>query len=348
MRQAEFQVGKREALLRNPRSHHTARGFVNPHCRKTRRSVWDAALWGMGFYRDPKPIEPVPAGWSYPNPRERVDLSQPTVCWINHTTCLLSIDGVHILTDPIWNNRCSPTSWLGPRRRHAAPIALDQLPKIDYVLLSHDHYDHLDKPTILKLAKLFPNCYFFVPLGVERWFHKHGITNVLELDWWESFSFPSGVRSDGVELEFHAVPAQHFSGRGSVGQNSTLWCGWVVTAERASGEMKRIYFVGDTGYNGYDFLSIGETFGPFDLSLIPIGAYSPRSFMGPVHVHPEESVAIHLDANSRLSLGVHWKTFRLSEEGQNQPPYDLYRALLEVELSPEEFRVTDPGQWINW
>jgi len=343
MRQRQFRPEISDALMGQPRSHHGPRGFVNPHCRNVRRSLLDAILWGVGYYKDAVPIEPVPPGWSYPNLRERINPREPTARWINHTTCLISVDGVNILTDPIWNERCSPTSFFGPRRRHEAPLRLEDLPRIDYVLLSHDHYDHLDRSTVLKLASLQPHIYYFVPLGVEQWFHRHGITNVLELDWWESLTLPGQSH-----LEFHCVPAQHFSGRSAIGQNSTLWCGWVVRFQRESGEEKKLYFVGDTGYNAYDFLKIGESFGGFDLSLIPIGAYSPRSFMSTVHVHPEEAVAIHLDANSKLSLATHWKTFCLSEEPAHQPPYDLYRALEEVEVPTRDFRVVDPGQVINW
>lgn len=324
------------------KEHHVGKGFVNPHCSNIRRSLLDAILWGLGYFKDPEPIQPVPDNFDYPNPKVAIDRSQPTVCWINHTTCLLQIDGITLLTDPVWSDRCSPLNFFGPRRHHAPPIPLEGLPPIDYVLLSHDHYDHLDKPTMMKLAARNPNCTYFVPLGVGAWFKRHGISRIVELDWWESFETPGG------RISFHCVPAQHFSGRGAINQNTTLWCGWVARFERKVGERKQLYFVGDTGYNAYDFLAIGETFGGFDLSLIPIGAYSPREFMSPVHVHPEESVAIHLDANSRLSVATHWKTFRLSGEPANQPPYDLYRALQEVEEPVEKFRVLEPGQVINW
>lgn len=347
MRQSFYTRQTSERVVSPPRGHHTKYGFVNPHCGNTRRTLLDAILWGCGYFKDPVPIQPVPDGFEYPNRKDAVNLREPTLCWINHTTCMIQVDGITLLTDPVWGDRVSPVNFCGPRRQHAPPISLEELPPIDYVLLSHDHYDHLDKPTILKIAQRNPDCTYFIPLGVQAWFRKYRISNIVEMDWWDSIAFPAG-RHQGPEIQVYSVPAQHFSGRTALNQNTTLWCGWVVRFIRANGAVKQLYFVGDTGYNAYDFLRIGETFGGFDLSLIPIGAYSPREFMSPVHVHPEESVAIHLDANSRLSVATHWKTFRLSGEPVNQPPYDLYRAMEAVEEPVEKFRVLEPGQEINW
>jgi N-acyl-phosphatidylethanolamine-hydrolysing phospholipase D len=266
--------------------------------------------------------------------------------WINHSTFLIKVENVHILTDPIWSQRCSPVSFFGPKRRHPPALALKTLPKIDYVLISHNHYDHLDKKTVLELFALYPDITWLVPLGVQSWFTKLGISKVFEHTWWESRELSNPASS--LKISITAVPAQHFSGRNTKDINSTLWVGWVVEFKKDNSHSKRFYFVGDTGYNPYDFKKIGEHWQEMDLSLIPIGSYVPRKFMSPVHIEPFDAVRIHQEVKSKLSIGMHWKTFRLSDEPLNQPPYDLYLALQKEGIDPSHFLALEPGHEINW
>lgn len=219
---------------------------------------------------------------------------------------------------------------------------MEDLPKIDYILISHNHYDHLDKGTVCRLAKLFPDATWMVPLGVRRWFVKRGISRVVELGWGGFY------QDEAQQLKMLAVPAQHSSSRLGVGdRDRSLWCGWVVESMRG-GRHRSFYFAGDTGYNEVQFKEIGRVFSPIDLALIPIGAYLPRKFMTPLHVSPKESVKIHQDVGASLSVAAHWGTFKLAEEPLSQPPFDLAVAMQEAGLSWEEFRVLRAGQTINW
>jgi N-acyl-phosphatidylethanolamine-hydrolysing phospholipase D len=313
--------------------------FLNPHTPKVKRGLWHVLLWQLGYYDEVAPVLPVPEDFAYPNAQLPVDFSAPTVTWINHTTFLVRLNGVSLLTDPLWSDRCSPLGFIGPKRLFEPPIPLDTLPQIDYVLISHDHYDHLDRKTVIRLAKQYPELTWLVPLGVSRLLRRWGIRRIVELDWWQTY--------EAKGLSFTAVPAQHFSGRTLLDSNQTLWCGWVVRDGRP-GQQRCLYFAGDTGYNPIDFKKIGGHLGSFDLSLIPIGAYLPRAFMSPVHASPEDAVAIHVDCRSTLSVASHWGTFRLSSESSYQPPYDLYLTLLEKGLPHETFRVLEPGQSVNW
>jgi N-acyl-phosphatidylethanolamine-hydrolysing phospholipase D len=307
--------------------------YVNPHIGNIRRKPKDFLMWSMGFFRD-FPFEKVPEGFSYPMPDQEFDPKRPWAMWIGHTTYLISVAGKHILTDPVWGKRCSPVPFFGPKRRHAPPMPIAQLPKIDYVLISHDHYDHLDKYTVERLNERFPEILWVVPLGVKAWFEKMGVKRVVELSWWEDQDIDSAFKVT-------AVPAQHFSGRKTKDLNKTLWAGYVLEDLLTQ---KTLYFVGDTGYNAHDFKKIGEKFPKIDLSLIPIGAYSPRIFMAPVHIEPKDAVLIHQE----VSLSTHWKTFRLSEEPAHQPPFDLFLVMKKQSLDPLSFLAPDPGHKINW
>jgi N-acyl-phosphatidylethanolamine-hydrolysing phospholipase D len=257
--------------------------------------------------------------------------TQTTFTWIGHASYLVQIGGLNVLTDPVLSKRTSPVQWAGPRR--LAPLGLEfgELPKIDVVLISHNHYDHLDDATVCALARRDAPA-FVVPLGLGAWLARRRIANVTELDWWKS----TVVRG----LRVHGVPAQHFSGRGVRDRNRSLWCGFVY--ER-NGE--RHYFAGDTGY-GPDFADIGRRFAPIDVAMIPIGAYDPRDFMRPVHVDPEEAVQIHRDVGSRLSLAMHWGTFRLTLEPLDEPPRRLAAALESAGVAPETFRALAHGQML--
>ena len=309
--------------------------FTNPHIQDSKRNFWEVLRWRAGLYHEP--IEPVPSEFSYPYQVPLFNKMQPSAVWMGHCTFLLEIDSLTVLTDPIWSEYCSPVRIRGLRRLHEAPIALEDLPSIDVVLLSHNHYDHMDAATILALHHFHPQILWIVPSRLSSWFKKRGIEHVVELGWWES--------QDHTFYRVTAVPAQHFSGRGLWDQNKTHWNGYVFESKKSG---KRFYFSGDTGYNPIGFKEIGQQWPYMDLSLIPIGTYVPRQFMGPVHCSPDDGVEIHQDVNSKFSLGMHWKTFCLSDEPANRPPYDLFLALQKKGLPPESFIPLEPGCFVNW
>jgi L-ascorbate metabolism protein UlaG (beta-lactamase superfamily) len=243
--------------------------------------------------------------------------------FINHATVLLQLDGVNVLTDPIWSERASPFSFLGPRRARPAGIRFDDLPRIDAVLLSHNHYDHLDLPTLRRIRAKFPAARICAGLGVRAFLESHGLGGSEELDWWRTRQI-AGVR-------LTCVPAQHFSSRGAFDRDATLWCAWVL-----EGKGGRVYFAGDTGY-GPHFCETGERLGPFRLALLPIGAYEPLWFMGPVHQNPAEAVRAMKDLRAAEAIGIHYGTFRLTDEGIDRPVADLETALSEEHPRPRFF-----------
>lgn len=262
--------------------------------------------------------------------------------WIGHATFLLRINGLNILTDPHFSERASPSQKAGPKRTTQPALQIADLPHIDVVVVSHDHYDHLDRDSVIKLVNKQAACppLFLVPLKLGEWLNKLGIDCWRELDWWDSTNFKG--------LHFHAVPVQHFSGRGLV-QNNTLWAGWVIEwpgniAE--TGASKKLFFAGDTGYSE-DFKEINKRLGAMDVSLLPIGAYEPRWFMKEVHVNPEESVKIHIDLASKLSIGMHWGSFVLTDEPMDMPPRHLEQAKQKLGVPDEAFIVVDHGAVIS-
>lgn len=313
--------------------------FNNPYITNIRRRLFHYILWKVGYYDDLVMDIEAPKDFMYPIDNKEVKNDLPKAMWINHSTFLISINGLNILTDPVWSERCSPLTFIGPKRRHRPSKELEALPAIDIVLISHNHYDHLNKKTVKRLHKRFSNILWLVPLGLKKWFNRLGIENVIERGWWEEEVFD--LKENKIKAT--AVPTQHFSGRHLFDANKTLWVGWVVEINN-----KRLYFVGDTGYNPYDFKQIGESFSSMDLSLIPIGTYVPRKFMSPVHVEPKNAVRIHKEVNSKLSIGMHWKTFNLSDEPFHQPPFDLLKALEKEEIDPLSFVALEPGREINW
>ena len=308
--------------------HHTRRGFRNtyPHeghglrdflkvLREFRRGSGQAAAFPLAA-NDPAAL--------------RANRTQPTLTWIGHSTFLIQVGGLNVLTDPHFTSRASPLGWAGPKRLAPPGLALHDLPPIDLVLISHNHYDHLDDATVREMARSHPQALFAVPLGLGSWLHRRGVRHAIELDWWQAHHGPS--------FTLTAVPAQHFSGRSPTDRNRTLWCGHVLESAH-----RRIYFAGDTGYSK-DFADIGARFAPIDLALIPIGAYDPRWFMRPVHVNPEEAVRIHRDVGARHSVGMHWGTFRLTTEALDEPPRALERALEEAGIPRGQFRVMVHGE----
>jgi N-acyl-phosphatidylethanolamine-hydrolysing phospholipase D len=311
------------------------RRFINPFEDKIRKHLFHFLLWKLGYYKELLPCDSFEESFVYPVQLPSFDEKLPSCVWINHSSFLIELAGVSVLTDPVFSSYCSPIPRIGPKRLHEPPFRIEDLSKVDVVLISHNHYDHLDKKSVMALFQRFPKILWVVPTKLKKWFTKLGIENVVQLSWWESFS--------QNRVKISSVPAQHFSGRYLFDLNHTLWSGYVVEVGH-----KRFYFSGDTGYNAFDFKKIGERWGSIDLSLIPIGAYSPRKFMKPVHVNPTEAVEIHQDVRSKLSIGMHWKTFRLSEEPIKRPPFDLFLAMKEAKLDPKSFIAIEPGIYVNW
>ena len=227
----------------------------------------------------------------------------PGITWIGHATFLVKMDGVTLLTDPMFSKRASPLSFAGPPRLVAPGVPIGALPKIDLALVSHDHYDHADIPSLRALAARGTR--IVVPTGLADVVRAAG-GEATELRWWE--------HADIGGLRVHCVPAQHFSGRGLTDRNRRLWAGWVV-----EGRSRRFYHAGDTGYFG-GFAEIGRRLGPIDLAAIPIGAYRPSAMMRPVHLDPEEAVQAALDLGATRVLGMHFGTFDLTDEPLDEPP----------------------------
>jgi N-acyl-phosphatidylethanolamine-hydrolysing phospholipase D len=241
--------------------------------------------------------------------RENALGSVPTVTWVGHSTLLVQMGHVTFLTDPIWSDTASPLP-VGPKRYVEPGLAFDALPRIDFVIVSHNHYDHMDLPTLERLADTGTR--FFVPLANGETLRSAGIDAVEELDWWES-------RRVGA-VEVHCVPARHWSRRGATDMNRALWSGWAVTSQH-----RRFYFAGDTGmFEG--FAEIGRRLGPFDLAALPIGAYSPTEMMAPSHIDPEEAMDAAVALRARNSIAVHFGTFDLSDEPLEEPPRRFLEA----------------------
>jgi len=254
--------------------------------------------------------------------RENAAASVPTVTWVGHSTLLVQMAHMTFLTDPIWSPTASPIAGMGPRRFLEPGLAMEDLPRIDFVVVSHNHYDHMDLETLRLLAK--NGARIFVPLGNAQTLHSAGIDGVEELDWWES-------RAVG-QVEVHCVPARHWSRRGLFDEDRALWSGWVVVASD-----RRFYFAGDTGF--FDgFSGIGERLGPFDLAALPIGAYEPQAMMAPAHLSPEEAVEAAVSLGASRTIAVHFGTFDLSDEPIGEPP-KRFRAASDI---------AGRGQEVDW
>jgi N-acyl-phosphatidylethanolamine-hydrolysing phospholipase D len=331
--------------------HHRPDGFRNLHASFEPKGFLTLLQWQWDAARNGLPRPPMA-----PTPSVAPDLAylhgnaglgaamNPSLTWIGHASMLAQMGGLNWLIDPVFSERASPVNFVGPRRAQPPGLALDQLPRIDVVLVSHNHYDHLDETSVKTLARQAGGPpLFLVPLGVKAWFADPAISRVIELDWWDAHRIeaPAGT----VEVVF--TPAQHWSGRTLADRLATLWGGFAVFAPDL-----HLLYTGDTGYSP-DFKEIRQRFaarqvsGGFDVALIPIGAYEPRWFMATQHVNPAEAVQIHQDLGTRRSIGVHWGTFSLSDESLDEPPRALEQARRAAGLAAEEFGVMAIGQTLQ-
>jgi N-acyl-phosphatidylethanolamine-hydrolysing phospholipase D len=351
-------------------SHHGPDGrFLNPWPMAAgddgvRRQFWRVA---RTFLLARRPPNPHPSALPMARPEvayPTVDAGEARITWIGHASTLIQLPGLNVLTDPVWSERCSPFRALGPRRFVPPPLALAELPPVHAVLLSHDHYDHLDRPTIEALhARFGAGLTWLTPLRYAEWLGALGIERVVERDWWEGATLPGG------RFRAVAVPARHWTRRKPLGTNQRLWCGWVVVPEegpvgvpfpgqvdaasttRAPSEpppqRPRIWFAGDSGYCPA-FAEIGRRLGPFDASLVPIGAYEPRWFMEPSHMSPEEAVRSYRDVGGRGAfVSIHWGTFRLTLEDPLEPPVRVRTAWEEAGLPAAGLHLVRHGETLR-
>jgi N-acyl-phosphatidylethanolamine-hydrolysing phospholipase D len=325
-------------------SHRDANGFQNNYVDFRPKGMLDLLTWKYNAWRDDKPPRPI-----VPAPQVAPDLAfiqsnataggamQPAITWIGHASMLAQLGGLNILMDPVFSERVSPFSFMGPKRQVPPGLTFAQLPHIDAVLISHNHYDHLDDDSVRALnAQKGGPPLFVVPLGIKAWMMKRGIEHVAELDWWQSTRLGS--------TEIVLTPSQHWSGRGLNDRMETLWGSYAVFAPDL-----HLFFTGDTAYSK-DFVDIRNHFAErqrdngFDIALIAIGAYEPRWFMQSQHVDPAEAVQIHLDVGARRSVGMHWGTFELTDEALNSPPIDLATARKARGLADDDFTVMAIGE----
>ncbi len=300
--------------------------FHNPSGR-TPHGLASVVRWLITRSRGPWPthVEDVPVA----PPLARVDDGSIRATVIGHATVLVQVGGLNILTDPVLSTRIGPVSWAGPRRVRPPAVPFDLIPAIDVVLLSHDHYDHLDRPTLRRLvARDNPRILTGLRVGA-----KVPSINVVEMDWWDRQELAAGITAT-------YVPAEHFSGRGAFDRDRSLWGGFVLQTPHG-----QVYFAGDTAA-GFHFQAIRERFGPMTLSLIPIGAYAPRWFMERVHIDPDEALQASLTLASQTTLAIHFATFDLADDAYDAPTHALARAVSQLVGSPAggDFRVLPFGE----
>lgn len=316
-------------------AHHTENGFQNIYIEDPDKGFFDFVK--MRFFGE-EWIDPTTEADQIPwQPLDLGKINSPStapqISWLGHSTFLIQYQGINILTDPAFADRVSPFSFAGPKRYTKHTIDYTQLPRIDYVVISHNHYDHLDAQatSILKNQTTPPT--YFVPLGLKQWLVENGIPalSIHEMDWYES-------KTD-TKLKVDAYPSQHWSARGLFDRFETLWASWRLELGGFS-----LWFAGDTGYNEQLFTELGENMPAVDVSLIPIGAYAPRSFMKTYHTNPEESVLIHRLIKTKTSIGMHWGTYPLTAEAPTEPPIKLKEAIQKYQLNKDDFIVMTLGE----
>ena len=291
---------------------------------------WQRERWADDRAR--QPAMPVPGSSVAPDLAWiAANRAVPAITWIGHSSFLVQCAGLNVLTDPMLSTRASPFASFGPRRVQPPAIALGVMPRIDVVVISHNHYDHLDEASVRGLAAQAggPPRYL-VPLGLASWFRQRGLATVEEFAWWQD------VRLEAVR--FTLTPVQHWSARGLHDRDQTLWGGWRLDAPAAS-----VFFAGDTGYSS-DFADIRERLGAVDYALLPIGAYAPRWFMRVMHLDPADAVQVHRDLEARTSIAMHWGAFKLTDEPLDEPPRKLASALAEAAVPADRFWLMKCGE----
>ncbi|ERF76227.1 hypothetical protein EPUS_04304 [Endocarpon pusillum Z07020] len=368
-----------EDELTKKKAHHKGKGFTNPWeswssmgALEIGRAMIVRRLTGKANIPDTTPPTVPVRPPEFLNSRHGTDKLRAT--WLGHACFYVEFpSGLRVLFDPVFTDRCSPFSWLGPKRYTDPPCQIKDIPTIDAVIISHNHYDHLSHPTVTEIARLHPNCHFFAPLGNKKWFLDAGINNVTEMDWWDEVDFtltpspstskesprpsitstedgcnPSSAGGDIITARISCLPSQHIANRGLFDRGATLWSSWSVSSAPSTTTPSSVYFAGDTGYravplssDGQDdwseqyahlpvcpaFADIGRLRGPFDLGLIPIGAYMPRFIMSPMHADPRDAVEIFKATGCKRALAMHWGTWVLTEEDVLEPPRKLRDAL---------------------
>jgi L-ascorbate metabolism protein UlaG (beta-lactamase superfamily) len=309
-----------------PSDHFDGRSFFNPDA-SAGRALKDVLRWWLTAERKPWPRHV--ANRAQPALPAALDPGQVALTFINHITFLIQFSGLNILTDPVYSERASPFRRMGPRRVRAPGLAFNNLPPIHIVLITHNHYDHLDVETLLRLEEVHAPR-FITGLGNRAFLEKFGLNAVDELDWWQS------VDAAGATITLTA--AQHWSTRGPGSRNRTLWGGFIVAT---SG--RQVFFAGDTGYWKH-FADIRARYGRMDLALLPIGAYEPRWFMRDQHMNPDEAVRAHADLDARVSIATHFGCFRLTDEGIDDPLIELASARHRHGVPAEAFQVLETGE----
>jgi len=316
-------------------AHHTPQGFRNPDGAEHQPGDverWQKERKAAGL---PKPPEngyaPFIREWWQPvtlNTHE-----EDGVWFLGHASLLLRLNGKYILTDPVFSRRASPVPFAGPIRKTPPVMSVAALPALDALVISHNHFDHLDYATIRQLLRRFPQLTFFVPLGLGEWCRRRGAKQIVELDWWQSYTFEG--------LGFTAVPAQHWSMRTLWDRNRSLWCGWVF-----EGPNQRFWFSGDTGYTP-ELLTIPQRLGKLNTIAIPIGAYAPRWFMSVHHMDPQSAVSLWQQLGMPQAIPIHWGVFELTDESLDEPVRELSQALTDLSLPGENFQPLRIGQYLS-
>ncbi|WP_143959781.1 MBL fold metallo-hydrolase [Litoribacter populi] len=312
---------------KGPKSDHFDGNIFNNLEPMEMKGLPDVLRWQLNRDQGPWPEEKQPVSATVP----KVSVGGGVeITFINHASLLIQGGKVNILTDPIWSERASPISFAGPERLRKPGVKYQDLPPIHVVLISHNHYDHLDLETLINLKNDYDPL-FIVPLGVDLLLKDNGIENVKAVDWFENIEMSQGNI-------VHCAPARHFSGRGLGDTNQTLWAGYVMELQG-----KKVYFAGDTGYGAF-YKLIKEKLGSPDVALLPIGAYKPVWFMQPIHMSPEEAVMAHLDLEATQSIGMHFGTFPMADDGQAEPVEDLKVAREKLGVDDGEFVVLGEGE----
>ncbi|CAN5325555.1 MBL fold metallo-hydrolase [soil metagenome] len=315
-----------------PSDHFDGTRFFNPGQAATDRSLREVLRWQIAGGREawPKAVAVTQA-----TPEARVDRLRITM--VGHATLLIQAGGLNLLTDPVWSERASPLSFAGPRRVTAPGIAFDALPPIDAILLSHNHYDHLDVATLRRLQAVHRPL-LVAPLGNDS-IVRQGVPDmrIASADWGDRVALGHGIHTD-------LVPAIHWSARGVGDRRMALWAGHMIRTPD-----NLIWFAGDTAYgDGTTFTGIAQEFGRPDVAMIPIGAYEPRWFMATQHVNPAEAVQVHMDIGAKLSLGIHWGTFQLPDEPRDAPVIALRAARVAAGIDERAFVAAEPGQVLDF